>query len=74
VPCVRRAYACGDTEEWRGTAAQALSGPGPVVVRLKLAAQAGERAPTAMQPVQEQIARLRQVLEAERLTTIDQAS
>ena len=65
---VRRVYRCDTVEAWRGSAAEALSGPGPVVVWLKVEARAGERAPTAMRPMHEQIARLRQILEAERPT------
>ena len=45
-----------------------LSGPGPVVVWLKVQARAGECAPTAMRPMQEQLTRLRQVLGAEQRT------
>jgi thiamine pyrophosphate-dependent acetolactate synthase large subunit-like protein len=63
---IRRVYACDTVEAWRGSAAEALSGPGPVVVWLKVEARAGERAPTAMRPMPEQIDRLRQALEAER--------
>jgi len=33
---IRRAYSCQTIEEWRGVAAEALSGPGPVVVWLKV--------------------------------------
>jgi len=65
---VRRVYACDTAAEWSGVAAEALSGPGPVVVWLKVEARAGERAPTAMRPMQEQLARLRQVLGAEQRT------
>jgi thiamine pyrophosphate-dependent acetolactate synthase large subunit-like protein len=60
----RRVYACATAEQWRSSAAEALSGGGPVVVWLKVAARPGERAPTAMRPMPEQTARLRGVLEA----------
>jgi len=60
---VRRVYTCETPEEWRGTAAEALSAPGPVVVWLKVVARPGERAPTAMRPMPEQLARLRRALE-----------
>jgi hypothetical protein len=59
---VRRVYACATAAEWSGVAAEALSGPGPVVVWLNVVARPGERAPTAMRLLQEQIARLRQML------------
>jgi thiamine pyrophosphate-dependent acetolactate synthase large subunit-like protein len=63
---IRRVYACATLDEWRGRAAEALSGPGPVVIWLKVVARSGERAPAAMRPMPEQLTRLRQVLEAER--------
>jgi thiamine pyrophosphate-dependent acetolactate synthase large subunit-like protein len=63
---IARVYSCDTAEEWRGTAAEALSGPGPVVIWLKVAPRAGERAPTAMRPMREQLARLQRALEAER--------
>lgn len=62
---VRRAYSCRSAGEWRAVAAEALSGPGPVVVCLKVEARPGQNAPTAMRPMAEQIARLRRVLEAD---------
>ena len=60
---IRRAYACATVEEWRGAAAEALSPPGPVAVWLKVEARPGQRAPTAMRPMAEQLARLRRLLE-----------
>jgi thiamine pyrophosphate-dependent acetolactate synthase large subunit-like protein len=60
---IRRVYACATVEEWRARAAEALAGPGPVVIWLKVEARPGERAPRAMRPMPEQLARLRQVLE-----------
>jgi sulfopyruvate decarboxylase subunit beta len=62
---IRRVYSCATIDAWRSSAAEALSGPGPVVIWLKVVARTGERAPTAMRPMQEQILRLRQVLEGE---------
>jgi thiamine pyrophosphate-dependent acetolactate synthase large subunit-like protein len=59
---IRRVYSCHALEEWRAVALEALSGPGPVAVWLKVAARPGQRAPTAMRPMQEQIARLRHLL------------
>jgi thiamine pyrophosphate-dependent acetolactate synthase large subunit-like protein len=58
---IQRVYSCETVEEWRATAAEALAGPGPVVIRLKVTARPGERAPTAMHPMAEQIARLRRL-------------
>jgi thiamine pyrophosphate-dependent acetolactate synthase large subunit-like protein len=59
---IRRVYACETAEAWRGTAAEALAAPGPVVVWLKVEARPGERAPTAMRPMPEQLDRLRRAL------------
>jgi thiamine pyrophosphate-dependent acetolactate synthase large subunit-like protein len=62
---IRRVYACQTADGWRAVAAEALSGPGPVVIWLKVAARPGQCAPTAMRPMHEQIARLRRVLGGE---------
>jgi sulfopyruvate decarboxylase subunit beta len=59
---IRRVYSCQTVAEWRATAAAALSGPGPVVIWLKVAARPGERAPIAARPMAEQIARLQAIL------------
>jgi thiamine pyrophosphate-dependent acetolactate synthase large subunit-like protein len=59
---IRRVYACDTAARWRGVAAEALSGPGPVVVWLKVAARPAQQAPCAMRPMGEQIARLRRAL------------
>src|SRR5262249_20006358 len=63
---IRRIYFCATVEEWRSVAAEALSGPGPVVIWLKVLARPGQGAPTAMRPMEGQIARLRHVLEGNR--------
>jgi thiamine pyrophosphate-dependent acetolactate synthase large subunit-like protein len=60
---IRRVYSCDTVEEWRRTAAEALSGPGPVAVWLKVAARPGQGAPVAAPPMERQISRLRQALE-----------
>jgi thiamine pyrophosphate-dependent acetolactate synthase large subunit-like protein len=59
---LRRVYSLQALEQWRDSAAEALSGPGPVVVRLEVEARPGQCAPAAMRPMPEQIARLRQAL------------
>jgi thiamine pyrophosphate-dependent acetolactate synthase large subunit-like protein len=59
---MRRVYSCHTVKGWRDIASEALSGPGPVVIWLKVLARPGQGAPTAMRPMEEQIARLRQVL------------
>src|SRR5262245_10267705 len=62
---IRRTYACDTAEQWRSVAAEALSPPGPVAVWLKVEARPGQRAPTAMRPMAEQLARLRRALEGD---------
>jgi thiamine pyrophosphate-dependent acetolactate synthase large subunit-like protein len=62
---IPRVYSCETVATWRDAAAEALSGPGPVAIWLKVAARPGQGAPTAMRPMQEQMLRLRQVLEGE---------
>ena len=59
---IRRVYVCETVGEWRSVAAEALSGPGPVVIWLKVAARPDQRAPTRARPMGEQLARLRQAL------------
>jgi thiamine pyrophosphate-dependent acetolactate synthase large subunit-like protein len=59
---IRRVYSCADAAAWTATAAEALSGPGPVVIWLKVPARAGQAAPRAMRPMAEQLDRLRGVL------------
>jgi thiamine pyrophosphate-dependent acetolactate synthase large subunit-like protein len=59
---IRRVYACQSLEEWRARAAEALAGPGPVVIWLRVEARPCQRPPAAMRPMAEQIARLRQAL------------
>jgi sulfopyruvate decarboxylase subunit beta len=63
---IRRVYACETAEAWHSVAAESLSGPGPVVIWLSVEARPDQGAPTAMRPMREQIARLRQVLDGER--------
>jgi thiamine pyrophosphate-dependent acetolactate synthase large subunit-like protein len=63
---VSRVYSCRTAAEWRGVAAEALSGPGPVVVWLRVQARAGQGAPRAMRPMAEQLTRLRQAMGAAR--------
>jgi sulfopyruvate decarboxylase subunit beta len=55
---IARVHTCWSVEEWRGVAPEALSGPGPVVIWLKVVARPGQRAPTTARPMGEQIARL----------------
>jgi len=57
-----RLYTCQSADEWRQVAAEALAGPGPVFIWLKVAARPGQCAPTAMRPMAEQIGRLREAV------------
>jgi thiamine pyrophosphate-dependent acetolactate synthase large subunit-like protein len=59
---IRRVYAFDTLEGWRGGAAEALAGPGPVVVWLKVEGRLGQKTPQAPRPMAEQIARLKQAL------------
>src|SRR5262250_2152969 len=51
---IKRVYSSQTVEEWRSCAAEALSGHGPVVVCLKVAARAGQSPPTTARPMVEQ--------------------
>lgn len=55
-----RVYPCDSREGWDAVAAEALSGPGPVFVWLKVEGERGRATPTAPRPMAEQIARLRE--------------
>jgi thiamine pyrophosphate-dependent acetolactate synthase large subunit-like protein len=59
---VRRVYQWDTLEGWRAGAAEALTGPGPVVVWLKVEGRLGQQTPKAPRPLGEQIARLKQAL------------
>ncbi len=59
---IQRVCCFATIEAWRAGAAEALSGPGPVVIWLKVAARPGQCAPTTARPMAQQIARLQQVL------------
>jgi thiamine pyrophosphate-dependent acetolactate synthase large subunit-like protein len=59
-----RVYECDSRETWAASAAEALSGDGPVFVWLKVKGELGKATPTAPRPMAEQIARLREALGA----------
>jgi thiamine pyrophosphate-dependent acetolactate synthase large subunit-like protein len=59
---IRRVYAFETPDAWRAGASEALSGPGPVVVWLKVQGKRGQKTPKAPRPMAEQIARLRETL------------
>jgi sulfopyruvate decarboxylase subunit beta len=59
---IQRVYTFDNTEAWRAGAAEALTGPGPVVIWLKVEGRLGQLTPKTPRPMAEQIARLRQAL------------
>lgn len=59
---ITRVYAFKTLDAWRAGAAEALSGPGPVVIWLKVEGRLGQKTPTAPRPMAEQIMRLRETL------------
>jgi thiamine pyrophosphate-dependent acetolactate synthase large subunit-like protein len=59
---IARVYSCSSRAEWQSTVAEALTGPGPVFVWLKVQGERGKATPTAPHPMSEQITRLREAL------------
>jgi len=59
---ISRVYTFADLESWQAGAADALTGPGPVVIWLQVEGRLGQPSPKAPRPMTEQIARLRQAL------------
>ena len=59
---IKRVYTFDALEAWRAGAAEALSGPGPVVLWLKVEGRLGQKTPKAPRPMAEQIARLQGAL------------
>ncbi len=59
---IERVYAFETPEQWQAGAGEALSGPGPAVIWLKVEGRLGQKTPQAPRPMHEQIARLRQAL------------
>ena len=55
-------YTFQTLESWKAGAKEALTGPGPAVVWLKLEGRLGQKTPKAPYSMAEQIARLRQAL------------
>jgi thiamine pyrophosphate-dependent acetolactate synthase large subunit-like protein len=60
---IGRVYAFEALEKWRKGAAEALAGPGPVVVVLKVEGRLGQKTPKPPRLMVEQIERLRGALE-----------
>lgn len=59
---ISRVYSYDSVDSWRAGAAEALNGPGPVVIWLKVEGRLGQQTPKAPRPMAEQITRLRQAL------------
>jgi thiamine pyrophosphate-dependent acetolactate synthase large subunit-like protein len=59
---IPRTYAFATQESWEAGVAEALSGPGPVVIHLKVEGERGKKTPAPPRPMADQIARLRQAL------------
>jgi sulfopyruvate decarboxylase subunit beta len=59
---IGRVYDCRDLAAWEAVAAEALAGPGPVVVVVKTEGRHGQKTPGPPRPMAEQIARLRAAL------------
>ncbi len=59
---IGRVYSFFDLASWSAGAAEALSGPGPVVVWLKIEGRLGQKTPKPPRPMAEQVARLTQAL------------
>jgi thiamine pyrophosphate-dependent acetolactate synthase large subunit-like protein len=60
---IRRVYAFADLSAWQQGAAEALSGPGPVVIHLAVEGRLGQKTPRPPRPMAEQIERLQGALE-----------
>jgi sulfopyruvate decarboxylase subunit beta len=61
---IGRVYRFDGLSEWEAGAADALSGPGPVVVWLRVEGRRGQKTPSPPRPMAEQVARLREALGA----------
>jgi sulfopyruvate decarboxylase subunit beta len=59
---IARAYSFTDLVSWQAGAAEALSGPGPVVIHLKVEGLVGQKTPKPPRPMDEQIRRLQEAL------------
>src|SRR5438105_8044633 len=62
---IARVYQFETVEAWKKEAGDALRGPGPVVIWLKVEGKLGEKTPKPPRPMAEQVARLQQALGAE---------
>jgi sulfopyruvate decarboxylase subunit beta len=61
---ISRTYAFASFDEWTIGAAEALGGPGPVVISLKVEGRLDQKTPRPRRPMPEQIARLMSALQS----------
>ena len=59
---IERVYMFDTLDAWKAGAAEALNGPGPVVVWLKVEGRLGQKTPKPVRTMEQQIGRLRQAL------------
>jgi thiamine pyrophosphate-dependent acetolactate synthase large subunit-like protein len=59
---IKRVYSFRTLADWQAGAAEALAGPGPVVIHLEVEALVGQKTPKAPRPMAEQIHRLQEGL------------
>jgi sulfopyruvate decarboxylase subunit beta len=60
---IERVYSFAKRSDWEGGAAEALSGQGPVVIRLGIEGRRGQRTPSPPRPMAQQIARLQRAIQ-----------
>lgn len=59
---IRRVYAFATLADWERGAAEALAGPGPVIIHLPIEGRLGQKTPRPPRPMAEQVQRLREGL------------
>ncbi len=59
---IKRVYVFRTLADWQAGAAEALAGPGPVVIHLVVEALVGQKTPKPPRPIVEQIQRLQEAL------------
>jgi sulfopyruvate decarboxylase subunit beta len=59
---IQRVYTFDKQDKWQAGAGEALSGPGPVVIWLKVEGRLGQKTPAPPRPMAEQIERLKAAL------------